>query len=323
MNEDYKKLAEAYFSGKISHQDEVKLFDFIQESTAHEELFRAWHAEWAAKPHFDLRTERAWQRLMAFLFAADTAESQGTFRWRSVAAAAVVLVMMAGTAVGTWWFAVDHTPEQYYTLSAPLGSRTQLALPDGTKVWLNAGSSLRYSNRFGKQQRVVQLDGEGYFEVAKQKDAEFVVNTRGYDVIVKGTRFNVSAYMDDTFITTTLIQGTVLVDRDGSQLLMQPGDKVSLNVNSGELMKGKFTNDARAWTHGWADYEEITLYDLAKILSRQYNVQVRITSEPLRHMKFSISLRNKETIDDVLHALQRIAGVHVHRSGKDIYISDK
>ena len=129
--------------------------------------------------------------------------------------------------------------------------------------------------------------------------------------------------MDDTFITTTLIQGSVLVDRDGSQLLMHPGDKVSLNVSSGELMKGKFTNDARAWTHGWADYEEITLYDLAKILSRQYNVQVRITSEPLRHMKFSISLRNKETIDDVLHALQRIAGVHVHRSGKDIYISDK
>lgn len=103
---------------------------------------------------------------------------------------------------------------------------------------------------------------------------------------------------------------------------MKPGEMVRLDVNSGVLTKSQFDYDAHAWTLNMAEYDDITLSQFAKVLSRQYAVQVHISSESLRDMRFSISLRNKETIDDVLHALQRFTDINVCRSGKDIYISE-
>ena len=319
MGSEMKALAKKYFEGKISPEDEKALFDYLAQDSEALATFRSWEAEWASRPHFDMVTESAWTRFCDWMCGAE-ARRQRRPMWRVAAAAAVVLLMLCSAFVG--WYATSLQPEHYYTLTAPMGSKTRLSLPDGSLVWLNAGSSLRYSNRFGDNNRRVVLEGQGYFEVAKRDGAEFVVNTRGYDVVVKGTRFDISAYNDDKNITTTLLQGKVVIDRGADRLTMEPGDMVSLNVITGKFSKSRYTTDHHAWVQGMTEFSEISLEDLAKLLSRRYAVNITITSERLRKMEFAISLRNKETIDDVLDALQSITSMQVCRDGKEITIGD-
>jgi transmembrane sensor len=168
----------------------------------------------------------------------------------------------------------------------------------------------------------VELEGEGYFEVTKHDGVEFIVKTSGYDVVVKGTHFDVAAYKDEQYITTALMQGSVMINRGGNHLLMKPGDIVKLNTNTGELIKSTTSGNTNDWMQNITDYDEITLNDFAKVLSRQYAVDIHIQSATLRQAKFSITLRNHETIDEVLDALKRVMKMKVHRDGKYIIISE-
>ena len=197
-----------------------------------------------------------------------------------------------------------------------------MALPDSSVVWLNAGSSLRYSNRFNEHNRRVELQGEGYFQVSKDARHEFVVKTDVGEVTVKGTRFDVSAYREDRVATVSLMQGRVEFSGKNETVAMRPGERVTVDRLTGELKKTTFVNDSRAWIDNNTDFDAITLGELAKVLSRQYNVNIHVGSSKLAMTRFSISLRNKETIGAVIDALQRISQMTVQRRGKDIYLSD-
>lgn len=320
MTKEMKQLAIRYFEGQISREEENVLFDFVQQSEENRVLFHSWEAEWSDQHEVDAETEQAWQFLASRIIGEDVKPVKVVNLWRNIVAVAAVALLIVGTALTTWYI-TSNAPESYYAVTAPQGSRSCLVLPDGSRVWLNAGSTLRYSTQFSQKNRKVELNGEGYFEVAKHHGAEFVVKTCGYDVVVKGTHFDVSAYKDDEYITTTLMEGSVMINRGEDHLLMKPGEMVKLDVNTGELIKSTFSDNTNAWMQNMADYEEITLNDFAKILSRQYAVDIHIQSAVLRQAKFSISLRNKETIDEVLDALNRVMDMKVHRVGKDIYIS--
>ena len=321
MTKETKQLAICYFEGKISREEENVLLDFVEQSEENRVLFHSWEAEWSDHHEVDTETEQAWQFLASRIVGEDVKPAKTINLWHRIAAVAAVVLLIAGTALTTWHFA-SNASENYYAVTAPQGSRSRLILPDGSMVWLNAGSTLRYSTQFSQKNRKVELNGEGYFEVAKHDGAEFIVKTCGYDVVVKGTHFDVSAYKDDQYITTTLMQGSVMINRGEDHLLMKPGEMVKLDTNTGELIKSKFSDHTNAWMQNMADYEEITLNDFAKILSREYAVDIHIQSAALRQTKFSISLRNKETIDEVLDALKRVMNMKEHRDGKDIYISE-
>ena len=317
MESEFKALANKYFDGKITPEEERILLSYVTRSAEAMATFHTWETEWNSRPHFDMATEAAWNRFRSCM-RGHVVQHRRRHLWR-VAAAAVLLLLMVGSAfVGR--YVATAVPESYCTLTAPMGSKTRLSLPDGSIVWLNAGSTLSYSTRFTDGNRHVKLNGQGYFEVAKRDGAEFVVSTRGYDVVVKGTRFDVSAYSDDRLITTTLMQGAVVIDRDDDMLSMKPGDMVTLDTHTGKFTKSRFSTDTHAWIDDRAEYSDITLERLAKLLSRRYAVNVNVASDHLRHMRFSISLRNKETIDDVLDALQRITPMQVCRNGKEIVI---
>ncbi|WP_333698423.1 FecR family protein, partial [Bacteroides congonensis] len=142
-----------------------------------------------------------------------------------------------------------------------------------------------------------------------------------YDVVVKGTKFNVSAYPDDSYITTTLQEGVVELNYKEEQIRMSPGESISLDLQTGQL-KGKKVNawQAMAWAEDRIEYDDITLGEMVKKLSRQYDVRIQLGSEKLGDMKFRVSLRNKETIVDVMDALKEIIPIKVEYKEKDIYI---
>lgn len=327
MNETeiMQELAFAYFAGKISKADEKKLFEFIQKEEQNYQQFKDWERAWMLSEKEDLRTAREWESLQCRIRTHEAVNpmisKSGSDLWRWAVAIAAMFVLIAG---GTWVVLNTTTfmnKAQYIVFEAPYGEKSKMTFPDGTVVWLNAGSSLKYSNKYNTDDRVVELEGEGYFEVAKKKKIPFVVHTRGYDVVVKGTKFNVTAYPEDSNITTTLMEGAVELLKEKQHIAMKPGESVTLNVVSGKFTLTKVNPVvSKAWSENRIEYDNISLRELAAKLSRQYDVKIHLLTEEVGDKRFSISLRNQETIGEVMSALKEIIPIQVERKNMDIYI---
>lgn len=174
---------------------------------------------------------------------------------------------------------LDITPSEGFVLNTPKGGMYQVTLPDGTGVWLNANSTLKYPSRFDNDERLVELIGEAYFEVAPRenlvtrKNVPFKVITPNQTVEVLGTQFNISAYLDDASTKTTLLEGAVRLGGDGFDVILSPGEQ-------GVLHGGQFTvdvveaDDFIGWTKGEFIFNGIELRDAMKQISRWYDVAV-------------------------------------------------
>lgn len=229
----------------------------------------------------------------------------------------MLLIIVTLTAL----LATDNTGSvQTFCCEAPAGSHTRLTLPDGSVVWLNSASKLTYTNRFANDNRHVELKGEAFFEVTKHEGKPFTVHTAGYDVTVKGTRFNVSAYDNDSQSTTTLINGKVELSNGSQHITLSPGQAVTLNRTTNKLTLSKADAQADAWRTGKLMYSDISMKEFAQILERQYDVKVHIASPQCANMRISVMLQNNETIDEVLDAFEQITSHKASRNDRNITI---
>ncbi|HEX5552880.1 MAG TPA: FecR domain-containing protein [Chitinophagaceae bacterium] len=166
---------------------------------------------------------------------------------------------------------------QYNTITTPRGGQYEVRLPDGSKVWLNAASSLRFPTAFTGMDREVQVTGEAYFEIAKKANQPFKVSVKGMIVNVLGTHFNVMAYDNEPVIKTTLLEGSVKITQGDKNLILKPGQEAQLNQNDGlELIKDVNVDEAVAWKNHlfWFDNDDIQ--SIMRQLSRWYDADVVI-----------------------------------------------
>lgn len=322
-----KQIAIHYFNGSATGEEEEMLFRFMKESVANKQSFRRWEAEWMALPKIQPETDREWARLRqrVSLGGQPLRKSRVYHLTRIgwVAAAAVVGILLVwGGYWGTMSYVGKMADNNLFVLATGKGEKTRFYLADGTSVYLNSGSTLQYSGSFNTRQREVILSGEAYFEVTKQPgDVPFTVRTDGYDVVVKGTSFNVTAYPDDSNVITTLMEGAVQVRCGEEEIAISPGEQLVLNKASGEITKETVqSNQFMAWTEGRFEYDEISLQDLVKRMERQYNVTIELDKQIQEDMVFRISLRNEETVDDILEALIQLAPLRYEKVGRHIRI---
>ncbi|MGN7720020.1 FecR family protein [Chitinophaga sp. 22620] len=164
----------------------------------------------------------------------------------------------------------------YNTLATPRGGQYKIQLPDGTLVWLNAASSLRFPTAFTGGERIVALDGEGYFEVAHQAAMPFKVQLGSGVVEVLGTRFNVMAYQNETKVRTTLLQGAVKVTHNDHTARLVPGQQASWTAGGSNITVGPADADeAVSWKEGYFQFNRAPLTDVMRQLQRWYSVEVR------------------------------------------------
>jgi transmembrane sensor len=191
------------------------------------------------------------------------------------------------------------------------GQKATLQLPDGTRVWLNSGSSIRYDKSYNQRDRIIALEGEAYFEVAKDKRRPFIVKANEVSVRAVGTTFDVKAYAGDNTITTTLIEGKVNVfdAKTTSQLL--PNQKITFNKNNHTFDKIQVYDAkiAGLWKNNQLAFDSETLEDIAKVLERMYNVQVVFDSEQIKQMRFSGKIKNN-SLESVLQLISLTAPIH-------------
>jgi len=191
-------------------------------------------------------------------------------------------------------------------LATPLGGIYQVTLPDGTKVWLNAGSSLKYPMSFAKNERRVRLEGEAFFEVTKDSARPFKVLSKGQEIEVLGTAFNVNAYPDNTVIKTTLVNGKVKLSnhkRYSEAIYLLPGQQ-STNTNNGKIQLANVdTAPFTAWKEGLFYFDETPLSDALQQIGRWYNVEVKYKGEvPQTH--FYGRIKRSKPLRDVLDVLE-------------------
>jgi hypothetical protein len=191
-------------------------------------------------------------------------------------------------------------------LATPLGGIYQITLPDGTKVWLNARSSLKYPMSFAKNERRVSLEGEAFFEVTKDSARPFKVLSKGQEIEVLGTAFNVNAYPGNTAIKTTLVKGKVKLSNDkrySEAIYLLPGQQ-STNTNNGKIQLANVdTAPFTAWKEGLFYFDETPLSDALQQIGRWYNVEVKYKGEvPQTH--FYGRIKRSKPLRDVLDVLE-------------------
>lgn len=192
-------------------------------------------------------------------------------------------------------------------LTVPRGTQFTIVLPDGTKVWLNAESSLKYATSFVGNERRVVLTGEAYFEVTKNKEKPFIVASSGNEIKVLGTKFNVNSYGDENVFTTTLVEGSVQITGKRSSKILKPGEQARVGSNAIDVIPVD-TQEAIAWKDGEFVFRNAPVHAIAMQLARWYNLDVEFRDPVDKHLNATIP-RNVP-LSKVLHYLEETGDVH-------------
>lgn len=197
---------------------------------------------------------------------------------------------------------IDNLPLMQLVVQTPRAGQYSLTLPDGSKVWMNAASTIRYPSRFEDAERTVEIDGEAYFEVSKDKNRPFVVKTKKETIRVLGTNFNVNAYDEDSKSTIALLEGSVRVDAKlGQSKILKPNQQV---INTGELRVQRIDpTEALAWRNGEFMFNDVALAEVMKQIERWYDIEVLI-DDSLKSMLIWGTISKYENLDKVLNIIK-------------------
>lgn len=260
--------------------------------------------------------------------------------WTSVAAS---LFLIAGVA---YKFFAEKKPEHAVAVTmlphittTPKAQKKYITLPDGSKVWLNAQSSLTMRNEFNELTREIDLIGEAYFEIAHNPSKPFIVHTASMNIKVLGTKFNVSAYQEDKKATATLISGSIeatLTNNPRMVYKLQPGEKLAIanNLNTekeytvqAQALKLQVVNVDKPqneilWTNRGLEIEDQHFEEIAVRLERQYGVTIIFKEEEVKKNIYTATFEN-ETVEEILQALQKVLPFTYTKESKTGYIISK
>ncbi len=362
MSKRIEQLFLAYLEGRISSQDEKFLLEWLKNNPEavkdYNEFRRIWNMSKMLARLTNEDLEKRWQEIIREIESSPVrrlSPVQRFFYW----APRVAAVFLFGAALSFFVaYLVFNKPTQnlaFQEINTPAGAKSKITLPDGTVVWLNASSNLKYSSDFGKKGREVELEGEAFFDVETDSSKIFMVRTSELNIKAYGTSFNVKSYPEEGTIETTLLEGKVGVVRDGlnvkeNEVLLEPNQRVvyfrknkpveetidaQIEKQATETIKTQKTNkltyliskgiDTReftSWKDGTLFITSESLSELAIKLERKYDVKIHFETEALKKLKFTGSLEN-ETVEQVIEAIGIAAHIDYEIEDRDIWLKEK
>lgn len=313
-------LITKYFNKEITTGEKAELFSLMQtDKELHKEFVSMQNlsALSASLPAEDDEM-KAVSKLLQFKQAHKNEKKKFVHLTRHLVGYAAAICL----AVLSTWTIMNYQRENvieeelaFEEFSTPPGQRAQVKLHDGTVVWLNARSRLRYPNRFSGAERKVELDGEAFFEVFRNEEAPFVVSTEKLDIKVLGTKFNVFAYKGKNEFTTALIEGSVKLyqsDNESVAMYMSPNDYAELK--DGRLVKSKISStDFLLWKEGIYAFDDIPFGEIIKKLELYYDITIEIRNKKLNNYKFSGKFRQRDGVESALRTMQKIYYFSYHK----------
>lgn len=208
---------------------------------------------------------------------------------------------------------------EYNAVETPRGGTYRINLSDGTKVWLNSASKLRYPLVYQNGERIVELEGEAYFEVAKDPARPFKVKSRDQVIQVLGTHFNVNGYDDEPFTKTTLLEGSILVSTAKNEMVLKPMQE---SINKDGELSGRQTTDADeavAWKNGYFQFDDENLESVMRQISRWYDVEVVFVGKP-SSKKFNGIISRSKSIKIALEIMEATGNVSFKMEGRKLIV---
>jgi len=319
-DEHWEKLA-GKLHGELSHEEEAEFSQIISDNThlnefekaqlIHDNLLKA-----GAVP-LEVKTE-SWVKV-------EHGIKIHQLQWMKTAlkyAAIILLAFIAGNLLKP--SLLSDKEIRYSEITVPFGQMSQIKLSDGTKIWLNSGTTLRYPERFAENSRSVSIEGEAYFEVAKMAHKPFTVNTTEMNIEVLGTSFNLSAYREDAATSVTLVEGKVAVRDNTGKTIAQliPGQKAVKNKQTNALAISTVeTAFYSAWIAGKIYFDDEPLDQIAIKLERWFNVEITFADQQLKSHRFTGTILKNKPVDQIMQALELLSPIRfkhqVNAIGKD------
>ncbi len=270
--------------------------------------------------------ERFWKKTETHIVSRK-AGKKIPFSYWSAAAAILLVGLLIGSLIQRYSFETDSDPD-YYTSKAPQGSIAEMILPDGTIIFLNSGSEIKYASDMDANSREVYLTGEAWFDVQKSKEIPFFVHTAQYDVRVLGTEFNVRAYAEDSEVVTTLEKGSIQIQATKSLKLKQdlqliPGEQLVYHkTNKTIQVKQVKPSLFSSWKDNKLIFINMKLGELITLLERKYGVEITVQDPRLLDHHYDGTIKN-ETIIEVLEILQATLPINYVIRDQEVIITKK
>ena len=292
-NQEFDKL--------LSHSENQRIFDDV--SHIHSKFPET-------KPLIHSSASRSWQKIAHHL------KNKKIKLYLNIAkyAAIVVLAIGVGTLLQINWKPAPETPPLYTEFIVPAGQMSEIALSDGTHVWLNSETTLRYADSFGKESRKVELSGEAFFKV-NRNEIPFKVKIKGNEVEVLGTSFAAIAYPDEDFSRVTLVEGSVQINDNNGITLKQLAPNQQVNIpddKNAEITTTEVnTTFYESWIKGEIRFDDELLSEVARRIERWYNVEIRFASDDLSDKRFTGTVLKEKPVDQSVAALSKLLSLKV------------
>lgn len=304
-------LITKYFEGEITAAERKLLFSMIQTDEKLRKDFSSVQNLYALSSWLPNENDEfeAVDKLAAFKHTHCRKKRYPIHILKHAAGYAAVICI---TILSTWMVMNDREPAEemvtYEEFTTPSGQRAMVKLHDGTIVWLNARSTLRYPNHFAREERKVELDGEAFFDVEHNEHKPFVVSTEKLDIKVLGTKFNVFAYKGREEFNTALLEGSVKVYErmnEEKALFMNPNECVELKDN--KLVKRPMGNtDFLLWKEGIYAFDDVPFEDIIKKFELYYDIVITVNNSKLMKYKFSGKFRQRDGVESALRTLRKV-----------------
>ena len=302
------QLVNRYFSGEASEEEVAALFQWIEAAPENRKEFISYKKIKALTSLDNGDESLAWNQT----FVPRIRKQKLKKLYLQVAKYAAILLLVFGTGMSVQYFGgQSHSEKLVYqnvtSISAPPGQMTDVELPDGTKVVLNSGSSVTWNGDFFLGKRSIMLKGEAYFDVSKDQEHPFVVQTASLNFKVFGTSFNIEAYPEENIINTTLVEGSLGVmnktDKELTRLI--PGENAHFDTKTSKLTICKVNTALyTTWKDGLITFRNEKLKDIAKKIERWYNVKVIIKNPKLGEESYFGTIMKNKPIDQILEVLK-------------------
>lgn len=305
-------ILKKYIKGEASEEECVQVETWSEASTENRKVLEQLYyivfidERLSAMQSVDVETSLA--RLKAEI-ARKANKRRRAINWKRTAFMAAAFMAGIICTCGSMWGIFSNTVSDY-TVFTEAGQRAQVVLPDGSKVWLNSSTKLAYKTSFWKSDRQVDLTGEAYFEVAHDKSAPFIVNSKDIKTCVLGTKFNIRARDMEQRVVTTLLQGSVRIDSPmsaGEGFLLEPGQTLDVDTHTykAELIEYPYPTDVLQWMDGRLRFEQASLLDITSNLEKHFDVRFEFVNDQLKSESFTCEFNTDDRIDDILFVLSQ------------------
>lgn len=332
MNDIIDRKIREYFNGKLSAAQEAELVQWLKLSEENKAYFLSCKEKidpqeiehpLLESSFIELKNKLSLNQEFSSKVYGKVRRLQLSF---SRIAAMLLIALIAGFLAAYLLIGTDATQAEvvWFETQVPRGEKSQLILPDGSKVWLNSESHISYPSDFMDGNRVMKLSGEAYFEVAQFENRSFTVETNNYNIRVLGTKFNVMAYPDFNRTETSLIEGKIEIQKGEQSIPVAPGETFTYADKQYSIKEAKVSQTAK-WKDGVFDFDQIEFKELIVRMERWYDVDIEIKNPELNGILYSGVFKNEETIWQVLNTFQLTLPIRCSRVGfrKFIIETDK